>query len=359
MTPQFHEARLVKRLRSPMTLLLLVASACGADQQPSEKAARSLIDPTRHPIHIGVESQESRDAAIGTVIAARVTESGDHVVVLDFAPPFVKVFRRNGTLRTAFGRSGGGAGELRGTAALAVAGDSLLLLADGAGRLMTFDLDGTLQNTALSPDVRVLAATSACGSDWVIYGPRRKESYGRGSWLHRLRFPASDSLVVTHAYTDSLASPLIPGGIAFGLVSDTTGSVAWHTLGENEQLIRWSCDDAEPSLAHQGKRAVHPVVNAAKGGGLQVTGRADGRFLAGAVSVSGGTVVGEGILTDGAASATELTYLPRGGTPQKVVLPGSFVLRDSRPGVGVLMSTSDPVPQVFLVPEPDILQLFR
>lgn len=346
------------RLGSLLGALLLLVVACSPDHQPPEEAVRALLDPARHPIHVGAESQESRDAAIGTVVAARVTESGEHVVVLDFAPPFVKVFRRDGTLRAAFGRRGGGAGELKGATALAVAGDSLVLVADGSQRLATFDLDGNLRSTALSPGVRVLAATSTCGEDWVVYGPRMKESYGRGSWLHRLRFAAPDSVVVTHAYSDSLASPLIPSQVAFGLVSDASSAVAWHALGENGQLLRWDCDEAAPVLAHQGKRAVHPTVAQAEGGGIQVRGRPDGRFLAGIVRVGAGTVVGEGILSDGASPATELTYL-RGDTTRSVTLPGALVLRDSRPGVGVLLSTSDPVPQVFLVPEPDILRLFR
>jgi hypothetical protein len=46
--------------------------------------------------------------------------------------------------------------------------------------------------------------------------------------------------------------------------------------------------------------------------------------------------------------------------PRRIVrIPGAFVLRDSRPGVGVLVEAMEPVPQVFLMPEDSLLALFR
>ena len=40
------------------------------------------------------------------------------------------------------------------------------------------------------------------------------------------------------------------------------------------------------------------------------------------------------------------------------MVAGLYDLRDSRPGVGVLVSATDPVPHVFLVSEADLLALF-
>ena len=55
---------------------------------------------------------------------------------------------------------------------------------------------------------------------------------------------------------------------------------------------------------------------------------------------------------------TELTLRRDDGKWQRVSVRGDFVIRDSRPGVGILVSTPDPVPHAFLISEHDLLALF-
>ena len=83
--------------------------------------------------------QPSGPGEIAFVVAARMTEGARHVVVLDAAPPFVKVFDRNGRLRAAFARKGSGPGEIEAPAALATSGDTAILVADAKGGVSLFD----------------------------------------------------------------------------------------------------------------------------------------------------------------------------------------------------------------------------
>jgi hypothetical protein len=75
--------------------------------------------------------------------------------------------------------------------------------------------------------------------------------------------------------------------------------------------------------------------------------------------VAGGVVIAEHVAARAPdAGTTEFTLLRDDGTRRVVSIPGDYAIRDSRPGVGVLVSTTNPVPQLFLVSETDLLALF-
>ena len=83
------------------------------------------------------------------------------------------------------------------------------------------------------------------------------------------------------------------------------------------------------------------------------------RTLAGIALVGGGVLIGEHVIGRGGEGGhTEFSLIRDGRVAQRARVPGSYVIRDSRPGVGVLFSTGDPVPQVFLVRDADVLSMF-
>ncbi|HTE18017.1 MAG TPA: hypothetical protein VK689_06515, partial [Armatimonadota bacterium] len=99
------------------------------EKQP-DQASHRLLDPGQRLATIGAPASDTAAAsALGIVLAARITPSGAHVVVLDAVPPFVKVFDRSGRLRSAFLMQGGGPSESVGPSAIGVAGDSAILVA--------------------------------------------------------------------------------------------------------------------------------------------------------------------------------------------------------------------------------------
>ena len=335
-------------------------TAChGGEHGNAGAADRLFSDPRLHRLHIGLDEHAPPEGTLGLIVAARVTEGGRHVVVLDFVPPFVKVFDGGGRLQHAFLKSGQGPGEARHPIALAVSGDSAVLVADATGRLMVFGLGGELRTEGVVPQLAPLAAAPGCEGDWVVYGPRFVHGSHTPTWLHRIRFGAAGSVASRDALPDSLASEMLPQGVAYGLTADAGRAVAWHTLGAKNLLAAWPCGDAPPQILASASRSEGAAKIRRHGRGLRMEIGPGARARGGTAAVPGGVVVAEQVLGKDAGSVrTELTLLRRDGGSRTVSVPGRYALRDSRTGTGVLVSTTDPVPQVFLVSESDLLQVF-
>ncbi|HEX5727199.1 MAG TPA: hypothetical protein VFX98_17110 [Longimicrobiaceae bacterium] len=335
----------------------LLLAACGAEPHGSPAPA-SLADPARHALHLGLDEGPA-DATLGRVVSARLAEGGGHVVVLDFVPPFVKVFDGSGRFRTAFLGRGGGPGESRRPVAVAVAGDSAVLVADGPQHLSLFDLDGKLLAQAPVPGLLPMAAASPCPGEWLVYGPRRDERWRRGNatWLHRVRFTGPSTAEVESLVLDSVAAPLV-GGPTYGIVPDAGGAVVQHTLGARPRLLRLDCAGGEPRVLHEGEPGPAMETPRQVGREARLERTPGTRSPGGVAVVPGGVVFGEKVyLGSGRRGRLDLTLLD-GGAPRRLAIEGDYVLQDSRPGVGVLMSTGDPVPQVFLVSAEEFLAMF-
>ncbi|HEU0054764.1 MAG TPA: hypothetical protein VFQ39_16370, partial [Longimicrobium sp.] len=130
-------------------------------------------------------------------------------------------------------------------------------------------------------------------------------------------------------------------------------------LGTRPRLLRMECAGGEPRVLHEGA----PTRAAGPDRGPQRTLRTSiqpgMRVPGGAAITSRGVVFGEKVLLGEGASRLDLTLLDGRAEPRYLSLAGDWVLQDSRPGVGVLVSTMDPVPQVFLVKENEFLEMFR
>lgn len=343
----------------PTLLAGLVLGACG-HPSAGTRADRLFADPARHLMDTGVREDARREATLGIVTAARVSESGRHVVVLDFVDPYVKVFDGRGRFVRAFLHPGRGPGEARLPFALAVSGDTAIFVGDATGRLMVFGFDGVLRRAAASTGMSILAAAAGCSDDWVVYGPRFAGGGGTPTWLHRVTLGENGALRSEDAFPDRQASDRLPHGVAYGLVSDGGRTLAWHTLGAGNRLASWSCGEAAPRLGagaaaepDKGVRA-HPMP-----GGMRMEIGPGARARGGMAAVAGGVVVAEQVMGKEPGSVTTELILRRDdGARRTVSARGAWSLADSRRGVGILVSTSEPVPHVFLVSERDLLALF-
>jgi hypothetical protein len=91
-------------------------------------------------------------------------------------------------------------------------------------------------------------------------------------------------------------------------------------------------------------------------------GGADPQELpAGLALVNGQPLVGDGLMRMGIGDLDFTTRLELGtdaGAP-RALLDGMFVLYDSRRGIGTLMGTADPVPNLFILRDEALLRLIR
>jgi hypothetical protein len=338
-------------------MFLVLGSSCGERGPPTRTA---MLLTGRHKLQIGVDDRLPRDATLGRIVGARLTRDGSHVVVLDFVAPYVKVFDSTGHFVRAFVAEGGGPTEAQLPTAIGTAGDSLVLLGDANRRISVFGLDGVLRAQLPDPGFPVLSAIGFCGGGWLVYGPRFDGGKRRPTWLHHLRISASpDTPVVTDALADSLASPIIPNGIGYGLVDGRGTALLWHTLGAEKTLATWRCGDPEPRISYRDTQGGEAVRATQKGPAVTMRVGPGSRSLAGIAAVDDGVLIGEHVAGRGAEEGHTEFSLVRGGRRVATVrVPGSYVIRDSLAGVGVLFSTSEPVPQLFLVAEREVMSMF-
>lgn len=340
------------KARQVLPIAVAFALAACADRHA---AVAFPAERTQDGVQVGAVESADPNAAIGLVVAARLTESGDHVVVLDFAPPYVKVFRRDGTLEGAFLTAGGGPLEMRHPSALAVAGDSLLMVADGTRRVALFGLDGQLRAEGRT-DFPVLAAAAGCDGEWIAYGP----VLGRGEqtpWLHRIRVGSDSMLTADLDFREALGGKTIGAGLSYGISRSADTVRVWHVLGATPAVLGWGCGQEKPDTW-----AVQPLAqrSAAKENGntVRMAVEAGHRTLAGMAAVPGGVVLAAQVMpARGDSATTELTLVTAEGE-RTVSVPGAYTLRDSHPRLGVLVSTTDPVPRLFTVSADDLRGLF-
>ncbi|HEX6036819.1 hypothetical protein [Longimicrobium sp.] len=343
--------------RRALVALAVLLAACGGEE-PGDPPPAQLTDLTRHAVHVGLDESGSAQGALGKVVAARVTDGGRHVVVLDFVAPFVKVFDGRGRLESAFVGTGGGPAEARHPSALAVAGDSLVLVADGRNGITVYDLRGTIRSHARPNGIVPLAAAS-CPGEWVLYGPRMDGASAEARvtpWVHRLRFVGADSVEVRSAWPDTVPE-FVSAGLAYGMVRDGRDVVLWHTGGSRTRGLRVPCGGGKPREVYVGEPSNRAAPKDGPGGSVQTSVPAGTRAAAGVAAVGQGVVFGERVFVSPEHPRVDFTLLA-GGLARTLSIAGDFVLNDSRPGDGVLMSTSDPVPQLFLVKPDDFLGMF-
>lgn len=337
--------------------VVLALNACGRDVADAPVAQIGF--PTAgatEAVRVGGAETSGPSAEIGRVVAARFTSSGEHVVVLDYAPPYVKVFRRNGALDTAFLGRGGGPLEIRDPAAMAVAGDSLILVADGTRRVAVFGMDGRLRAEGRT-GFPVLAAYAGCGGEWIAYGPAFQGG-NRPAWLHRLRADAGGLRVEDLDFRAPLGGELIGNGLPYGIARTGDTIRVWHVLSAEPAVLNWACGESRPR-----SWPVRPLAarTSAEGGGEQVRMRvrAGQRILAGMAAVRDGVVLAAQVVPlAGASASTELTLVTDQGE-RTVSVSGAYTLRDSHPRLGVLVSTNDPVPTLFTISPDDLRRLFE
>lgn len=284
--------------------LVLALAGCGRDRAPaagvdvSPAAAALFADAGRRAVTVGLDAGEGPPgAALARVVAARVTGSGRHVVEMSGLP------------------------------------------------------------------FTVMSATAGCDGDWLLYGPRMEPGSGvrRAAWLHRVRLSGQR---IESVLVDSVRPGNTPIGLPFGLVRGGAGALLRHELGPAPVAVRWECGSSRPTAmplpveVDGAGRALERGEGGKTAEARTIT--AGSRAQGGIAELPGGMVVADQVVARvdaaGGATHTRLWGTRRGGS-WSATLPGAYLLRDSRPGVGVLVQADEPVPHLFLLRESDLARM--
>lgn len=289
------------------------------------------------------------------------TISDDRIIVADMSPPFLRVWDSAGRLEALMAEEGQGPHEVSLVHGVAATGDTIGI--SHQGRLMTWTRDGApISNHVIGP-ARSVAVTTGCGGHWYVYGPHLSqqalestEPYG---WLHLIRMDRQEGSMRTLAY-DTVA--VARRGFGKLTLAATERHLAWfHENGDPPTLTFFDCGSEGRLVARWRK----PYSELTQLGDVSGTGRdEDNRYeIHSNTAVHGGlAVVGPYVLIaqfafDDNRLHTTFFHLVSevGERVATVAVPGRFRLFDADEEVGILMGTSEPFPQLFIIPTADLL----
>lgn len=326
--------------------MLAVTAVCvGCDRGGGERPEPIVLRDLRAVSFAVTTSVGSADNAsqLGMVASARLV--GTHLVALDIMPPFVKVYDSAGVFVRAFGEKGGGPGEIDNPVAIAAVGDSAIITADFDGRLITWALDGSVLAQSRPDGFRPMTMVS-CGGFLLLYGPGQITA-GRTTWLRKMEggevFDAAmlvDSVVV--------GQPLGYGGRPYGLITLDDGFALRHEFGPTPKLLTGSCANSGNLRPVMELRPIEPRP-LPRGGAVQA-GSPDLPVAVGLARIGETFLLGD-YYRSGASRYADTTVIVAVSdrTRDTILVPGRVVLQDSHPAYGVLFSTTDPEPALFLV----------
>lgn len=280
---------------------------------------------------------------------AQLTPDGRFVVVLDHAPPYVRVFSTSGSLETAFVPHGEGPGEAEGPLAIAVSEQRILMLQPGRASLFTLGgdfLDGG------GIDFWPHAAARGCGEDFLVYGPGTGTD-GAHVWLRALSgLDAGPPLLlggVTEAERYSHRMRRFEGPRHLAGAGDLVA--VHHAAREPAETLTLSCPnyvtvatDTLPGLVHHRHR-----YRRTGPGAVVVRGPEPGEPVVWGTAVVGRTPV---LSVDiSREPGMRLVQLPLGTRADRRI-SSEHVLLDARPGSFALFRSprnAQPVPHLVLV----------
>ncbi len=340
-------------------LLLAAGTACGpADRgTPLNGDLSDLLSDTEgHVVHVGRGGSGNELAVFSRVSGARVSPAGRVVVVLDPSPPFLRVFDSSGDLSHALVPRGGGPGEARRPGSFAVS-DSLILLAHDGSNLSLFDVSGRFIARHRVDRFVPLGVTRACTDDaWIVYGPSADAMWNAGdkAWLHYVELvDGGKEMRHRPVYSDSTRVERLMFGKRYDLVTTEDHVYVLHGYAEPPQILAWSCRTGETStIPTVEPEEVSPRRTALQGGGTGTILTLPDTLSQG-IGVVDSTLVSAWLIGHADADAAERTEFRAwtGAEWEPTAVTGDYEIRDSQPGVGLVLSSSDSIPEVFLIAE--------
>lgn len=337
--------------------LLGGGTACDRQPEPPHLPAVEELLASSATARIGAEDGPGW---ISRVSAARLTPDGERVVVLDGkADPFMKVFRHDGSLEVEAIRRGRGPSEMASVASLAVSDRQAVVVASGTMSIVALAGEMALKSP---PPVNLMDAGFDCGGRFVGYGP---DTASPPRYVHAV---LADSRVSVQA---SVFEEPVPRRVGWGrgrpaIVGGPDGSVVSHRVDGGVRLGFFGCDGEIRDRAWSWAVPTFPS-QSGEAAGLE---RVDEGVEVATIDITVPSFGGAGELPDGRLLWVERRLIPRpgpwGSFDARTYLyqvdgtglaggyvDGHFTLQD----IGtrhLLLSTSEPWPQVLLVPVADL-----
>lgn len=284
---------MVRRLRANMGTRHDDRDPPGTSRIGTGKAAFAVVLSLTQLLHLGCAPDSERDRPSSTpvttigrtldaprnqifaeVVDGRITPDGQHLVILDAAPPYLRVFDRTGAIVTAAVGGGKGPLEMTDPHSLAVTNGSVAIV--DLGTIKEFSLDGSLNRVSSNLDFLPQTISRGCNGEWVVYGPGR-EADGTISWLRAIDLseepPAERVLLVDRNRGSGVvvrrSRPVTASNGRLLLYHDATNpptTILYQCPGYTE-LGRYSSGEEsseEPAISHASEfEAVRPSPDAA------------------------------------------------------------------------------------------------
>ncbi len=224
-------------IRSFALTTLLLSVACDTANSDSNSANPQLVDLEEALAAGTVLRLGAADGAqaIGSVMAARITPDGSRIVVLDREPPYLKVFRRDGSLEGQYVARGSGPQEMSEVATLAVDDERAFIVAPYAVLVIT--LDGSVSRRIV-PEFPLFEIGTDCDGRVIGYGPR---GHPEPHFLHQLAVDTSVA-VIRSTLQDQPTQRMAWGFGRPSVVRASAGSVINHRGDGFTTPVFLSCD---------------------------------------------------------------------------------------------------------------------
>jgi hypothetical protein len=215
-----------------------------------------LTDRNALELVLGLEDDSAQ--GFSRVIDAAFSRDGQHLIVLNRHAPFVRVFRRDGSLRSMFLTEGDGPGESRFPYAVAPGEDDQILIMDHGLKLLT--LDGALVAERRYLPVQPVEVLHGCDKDWFVYGPSpvTDRSSGPYAWIHQVWLRPPDIAQFEPIYKDSAAPLTIGFGAQQTLATSGSRFVLLHRYAAEPRLLEWSCANLRPETMPESTQLLRP-----------------------------------------------------------------------------------------------------
>ena len=348
--------------KTATTILKLMAGtavslAAGAVPLQESHLAQLLNDRTRWIGAPDTLPGMSSRGSLTRAVSGRIAPDGQHIVVLDSEAPFVKVFRRDGVLRSEFIRKGGGPGEMRNPHTVAVNARNQVLVLDAPNRAQLYDLDGNRQLDVTTTDHIMMDAVEGCTGDWLVYGLARGE--GANPWLTRMSVEGN-ALKYEAVYSDAQRPDRLGFGNARGMVRHGNGVVLDHRAGTDRKLIEWRCGQRDARARDLAVLFEEFIPKEQRNGNTRSFQLVEGQEMASGVAAVDSTLLFfDRIITrSGKPPRSHVTVL-NGNKPVRYTVEAELRALDSRAGHGVLFTASDPYPHVTVITENDLKSALR
>jgi hypothetical protein len=322
--------------------------ACSQDPHPTPER----IDVPEEAVFasFGRFSDSTGVQEFSRVTGARIAASGRYLAVVDAAPPFVRVFDLVNDSAWAFGRYGGGPGELGGAPTADFLGDSALVVMSGmpGTRYDRFTVQGQWEFGVRTPVHGILGSSlaTACGGRIFVYGiPGGSRSAHAAPWIHEVT-PDFETAIETRLTISGRA--VMRYGALFGVDGTDEGVWVWHRqIQSGVEAGYWIPCEASPPVLIDQKGAEGSVEDAFLHGGQAVLRTVLPDTLFAGAAAQSGTLVRAFRWKDGDTWVTALRAVSDHDCDM-VELIGRWTLRALHRN-RVVLSREDPHPTVQVV----------